>query len=168
MSLSVQFLTLFMMFASGFILGVLYDVYRVSAGSIQLQRWTVSIFDIFYWLAATLIVFKMLYESNQGEVRLFVFIGLLLGAWFYFHYISTYTVTIVKRLLKLIRRISAWIYRGLELLVFRPVFFLYKIIRILFGMAAAMTMFVFKIMVQWLYPLTLLVNMIRKLVRKRL
>lgn len=153
MSLQIQFFTFFMMFSSGWALGILFDVYRVVSRSLRLSRWVMSVLDIVYWIAVTLFVFKILYYSNQGEVRFFVFLGLLLGTAFYFYFISAYTVIAVKTLLKLLKDLYEIVVRCVELLVVRPIILLYKLFIIFLGILAAIAMFLFKIVVQLFYPI---------------
>jgi spore cortex biosynthesis protein YabQ len=165
-SLHVQFLTFFMMFASGWSLGVLFDVYRVVSRSLRLAKWSISILDMFYWVAATLFVFRILYYSNQGEVRLFVFLGLLLGTWIYFYFISSFTVITVKYILKLLKRMFDIGVRCVELLVIRPIILLYKLFIILLGILTAITMFLFKIVVQLFYPFWVIIKWLGQWIRK--
>lgn len=40
----------------------------------------VGIFDLFYWLAAGLLIFVRIYQINQGILRSFLFLGILSGA----------------------------------------------------------------------------------------
>lgn len=142
-----------MMFSSGWALGVLFDVYRVVSRTLHLSRWIMAVLDLVYWIAATLFVFKILYYSNQGEVRFFVFLGLLLGTVFYFYFISSYTVIAVKLVLKLLENLYDIVVRCIELLIVRPILLLYKLFIILLGILTAIAMFLFKIMVQLFYPL---------------
>lgn len=153
MSLQVQFITMGYMFGSGLILGVLYDVYRVVSMRIRLPRWMIPLIDFAYWIAATVIVFYLLYYSNLGQVRVFIFLAVFSGISFYFALLST---TICK-LLQGIVNILVWLYRLIvrivTVLVVRPAAFLYRILVILFGFFIAIIVFIGKIVLQLLYPL---------------
>jgi len=153
-SLEVQFLTLGAMFGSGAGLGVLYDIYRVAAGQLKISRWLLPILDILYWIVATILVFRVLYTSNQGQVRLFVFIGLLVGICFYFGLLSHW---VVKLLLFVIRLGKALI---------RLLIGIYRLLIITLGFLAAFAVFLFKIVLQLLYPFRFLFRPLLRLVRR--
>lgn len=155
MNLQIQLFTFCMMFSSGWILGIVFDVYRVLTRPLKLSRISFSILDIIYWLMATLFVFKMLYESNDGQLRFYVFIGLLFGTWFYYAYVSLYTVQLIQFILRIVKQTIRIIYRIFQVLVIRPLVVLYKILVYFAGIIAAMAVFFFKIVVQLFYPITL-------------
>ena len=73
-----------MMLLGGLSLGGLFDLYRVLAGQLRAPRYAYYLLDIFFWCIGTLLIFKLLYMSNLGQVRMFIFIGFLLGWGFTF------------------------------------------------------------------------------------
>jgi len=152
-SLQVQTLTLLLMVASGGVLGVLFDTYRVVSGQLRLHRVFVPVFDVLYWLAATLLVFRVLYYSNMGDVRIFVFLGLLLGISAYFALISPWTIKAVKAIIRAIVLVCRWLIRLFQLLIIKPLILLYKCFLILLGFMAAVSIFLYKVVLQLLYPL---------------
>ncbi len=166
MSLPDQFYAFFIMLFCGLILGILFDIYRVSTRPLFRKRWILFIFDILYWIASTIVIFRMLYISNYGEIRLFVFLGLILGAWSYFRYISTYIIVIVTYIIKMLRHLMIFGYQCFELIILRPIRMAYRFFVILVGIITAMTMFLFKIVVQLLYPFRFLAKWIRKKVKQ--
>ena len=66
MNLQTQWLTLVWMLASGTLMGIAFDSYRVVSGQLRFPRWSVNLLDLFYWIASALFVFRMLYHVNQG------------------------------------------------------------------------------------------------------
>lgn len=157
MSLQVQFITMGYMFGSGLILGVLYDVYRVVSMRVRLPRWTIPLIDFAYWIAATVIVFYLLYYSNLGQVRVFIYLAVFSGISFYFALLSM----MICKLLQGIANILVWLYRLIvrimTVLVVRPAVMLYRILVrilvVLFGLLIAIIVFIGKIVLQLLYPL---------------
>ena len=63
------------MLLSGIGMGVVFDGYRVVSDELRISRLWVPVFDLLYWIAATLAVFQVLSTSNEGEVRAYVFLG---------------------------------------------------------------------------------------------
>lgn len=68
--------------------GFCFDYYRVIRRACRLKKLGTYIGDAIFWLAATVIVFMLLLWGNWGEMRLYVLIGLGLGALLYFNLFS--------------------------------------------------------------------------------
>lgn len=168
MSLHIQFLTLSVMAGSGAFMGVLFDVYRVLSGQLRPPRWLVPLLDIGYWIVATLFVFRALLYSNDGQVRVYVFLGLALGLWLYFRLVSRLTVVFVQFCIRLVRALIRFIGKTIEFVIIKPVQLLYRLILVLFGFLWAFTIFLGKIVLQLLYPFLLLGRWLMKPLRKRL
>ncbi|MFD2611537.1 spore cortex biosynthesis protein YabQ [Paenibacillus gansuensis] len=152
MSLHTQFYTFAMMALSGVLLGVVYDAYRVVCRELRLPRWVLSLMDLVYWVFSCIFVFRVLYASNQGEIRLFVFLGLVLGVLFYFWLIGSITVRIVLWLIQVVRALLRFGAKCFRILILMPLRALYKLIVILLGFLAAITIFVYKIVLQLIGP----------------
>lgn len=156
MSLATQFLTLSVMAGSGAVMGVLFDVYRVLSGQLRPPRWLVPLLDGVYWIVATLFVFRALLYSNYGQVRFYVFLGLLLGVWVYFRLASRWTVHLTLLAIRFVKALIRFLRKTIELVVIKPIRLLYRLVIVLFGFLAALSMFLGKIVLQLLYPLRLL------------
>lgn len=167
MSLYVQFITLSAMAGSGAFMGALFDVYRVLSGRLRPPRWLVPLLDIAYWFAATLFVFRTLLYSNNGQVRLYVFLGLLLGVWLYFRIASRWTIKLVLLVIRIIQALVRFVRRLTELLLIKPIVLLYRLVIIVFGFLWALSIFLGKIVLQLLYPFLLLGRAIYKPLKKR-
>lgn len=153
MSLHVQLATLAAMVLSGNVLGILFDSYRVVSRELRLHRRLIPLFDLAYWLAATVFVFRILYQTNLGEVRVFVFLGLLLGISAYFAFFSRWTIRFVRWLINLVRATVRLSIQGFRLLIIRPLVFLWRCLIVFLGFLGAFSVFFGKIVLQLLYPL---------------
>lgn len=83
-----QMRSFFATIAIGMVVGFTYDYYRVTRGVLRLKSAGVFVGDIIFWVVTTIAVFLMLLWGNWGEMRLYVLLGLGLGALLYFHFIS--------------------------------------------------------------------------------
>ncbi|HMM22193.1 MAG TPA: spore cortex biosynthesis protein YabQ [Selenomonadales bacterium] len=91
---------------TGCLLGLLFDVYRIGRGVLR-PHWVItSLADLLYWLLATAIVFVALLLGNWGEVRLYVFIGLLTGVLLYYRLLSRSAVRLMIAVIRIIARIA--------------------------------------------------------------
>ena len=68
--------------------GFCYDYYRVVRGVFRLKKVGTCLGDVLFWLVTTAMVFFMLLRGNWGEVRLYVFAGIGLGAFIYYRLFS--------------------------------------------------------------------------------
>lgn len=87
-SLGEQFLTFAATFAGGLGAGFLYNYYRELRRAFRFRKWGTILGDIVFWLVTTSMIFLVLLRGNWGEVRLYVFVGLFLGAFFYYWLLS--------------------------------------------------------------------------------
>ncbi|MCI3923259.1 spore cortex biosynthesis protein YabQ [Paenibacillus sp. TRM 82003] len=153
MTLSVQFLTLISMIASGAALGLLFDAYRVVSGEFRFPRWSIPPLDLLYWGVGTFVVFRVLFLSNGGEVRLYVFLALGIGICFYFGLLSNGFVRAIRWSIERIKAFVRFLIRLGNVLVVRPLIGLYRVLLVFLGFLAALSIFLGKVMIQLLYPL---------------
>lgn len=166
MTLNVQFYTIFMMFCSGIALGTLFDMLRVLSGKLRLPRWTIPLVDVLFWIVATILVFRALVHSNDGQLRVFVFLGIGIGICFYFALLSVWVIRLTLVLVRVVVALYRFLRRTVELLIVKPLIGLYKLCVLILGFLAAVAIFLYKIVIQLLYPVwRLLLWMIRPLRR---
>ena len=149
MSLHVQFLTLSLMAGSGIVLGIGFDTIEVLTRVFKLRRVTTAVMDIAYWIIATLFVFQVLVYANDGQFRLFIFLGLIAGVVIYF-YVCSHTVrALVDWLLRLFIRLFKWTNRVIHVLIINPLLYVYRLLRIGAGFLRAVSIFLGRIVLQW-------------------
>lgn len=166
MTLSVQWLTVAMMLASGLGLGALFDGYRVVSGELRFPRWWLPVLDILYWMFSAAVVFRVLYASNNGELRAYVFLGLAAGAVLYYWLFSRTVIRLVKWLIAAAKALVSFAIRLFDLIVVKPLLVLYKLLKVILAFGSALTIFLLKIMLQLVRPFWfLLVWLVRPLVR---
>lgn len=94
----------------GAIIAFLYDVLRIKRKAIK----TISIFiyieDLLYWIAVALVMFSVVYYSNDGEIRGYVFIGTLLGVILYMLMLSKLVINSSMFVIRTIYRIVKFIW----------------------------------------------------------
>jgi len=157
-----------MMMLSGIGMGVVFDSYRIISDELRINRWWVPVFDILYWIAATVVVFQVLSASNEGEVRLYVFIGLLLGIGLYHWLFGRFVVRMVHNLIRAVKALARFTVRAFVLLVIRPLQLLFKLVKLLAAFLAAFTIFLFRIVLQLVRPFWWLLRWLTKPVARPL
>ena len=64
---------------AGILIGLFFDVYRVAGKFLRPSRRVLFFGDLLFWLLAAVFVFLILLIGSRGEVRVYIFIGLLTG-----------------------------------------------------------------------------------------
>ncbi|TCZ74328.1 spore cortex biosynthesis protein YabQ [Paenibacillus albiflavus] len=162
MTLQIQFWTLFMMICGGMAMGAIYDLFRLLYEQLKLPRWTIIPMDITYWIVATILIFQMLYSSNQGQLRMFVFVGMVAGVLLYYFVFGKIVTKIYLFIFKMVTETYRIILKIFDIFLIRPAIILYKVVIILFGFLKAIAIFLYKIMIQLLYPVWKLVLWIKQ------
>lgn len=142
-----------LMLCGGGLLGMLYDLCRVFAKEFRFARIQTWIVDFCYWLAAAVIVFRLLYAGNSGELRLYVFIGLLLGGWLYFSFLSRWMAQTTRAGIRIGRKLIRLLLTIGHGLLIKPVIWLYRCVLVLITFLFALLNPIVKLL-GWLLRIT--------------
>ena len=93
---------------------ILYDIFRIFRQVIPHGVIWTAIEDVCYWVVCALLVFGMVFRTNDGLVRGFSIGGILLGMLFYNHFVSPF---FVKYLSLFFRKIMVILKKGLKKIV---------------------------------------------------
>lgn len=96
----------------GMIAGFCYDLYKVTRGTLRLRKIGTALGDVLFWLILTGLVFLLLLLGNWGEVRLYVLLGLALGALIYLNLCSRRTTTLLQWFFKAMHRLLQGLWKG--------------------------------------------------------
>lgn len=86
----------------GAIILFVYDFLRIFHRIIKHNTVLLAIEDIIFWVVASVFIFAMIYNSNNGIIRGFSVIGVSLGMVFYHYTISNFIVNSITKLIKLL------------------------------------------------------------------
>lgn len=92
----------------GMVAGFCYDLYKVTRGTLKLRRIGTALGDVLFWLVLTGVVFALLLLGNWGEVRVYVMLGLALGAVIYLNIFSRRTTSILQWTFRTLRQLWRW------------------------------------------------------------
>jgi spore cortex biosynthesis protein YabQ len=84
----------------GGLLLLAYDVLRIFRRLIKHGIILVAIEDLIFWLLASLFIFTMIFQKNNGIIRGFSIIGMLLGIILYHFSISEWLVNSITKLIQ--------------------------------------------------------------------
>ena len=103
---------LFLVFSlTGVILGVLFDFFRVLRKTFKTGDFVTYIEDILYWILAGIIVLYNIWFFNNGEIRFFMIIGIIMGSIIYSLLFSSILIKIETMLLTKLKNIIMFFYK---------------------------------------------------------
>lgn len=127
MKLEVQLLTMGHMVGAGMYIGIIYDTYfRVWAR--PARRWVEALQDVLFWLANALLIFIWLKNVNDGQVRLYIFLALLLGFAIYKALFQRLYKYVLEKCIMMIVTTINWTKICLNSLIIRPLLFLIHLV----------------------------------------
>ena len=90
---------------NGFIIGILFDIFRILRKSFKTPDVITYMQDIAFWILSGLIILYSIFKFNSGELRLFIFIGVLLGIWAYILVLSKLFINMSVHIINFIKKI---------------------------------------------------------------
>lgn len=97
---------LFLVFSlTGVIIGVLFDFFRILRRSIKTPNVITYIEDILFWILTGLLVLYNIWYFNNGEIRIYMFLGIILGILIYMSTLSNIIIKIFSKILQTIIKV---------------------------------------------------------------
>lgn len=111
-SLEAQMMAFLAMILGGFMMGLSFDIYSVLRRNKKAHNVRTGIGDLLYWLLTTIMVlFLLVFYGNWGEVRVYVYLGILIGIMAYRVFFSSWIKKGLCWFLYKMGRFFACIYR---------------------------------------------------------
>lgn len=128
---------LFLIFAiNGILIGLLFDFFRISRKVFNTNDIVTYLEDILFWILAGAIMLYSIFVFNNGELRLYMFLGIILGAFVYLLFISSYIIKINVKIINTLKKFFGIIitpfkiiYDILHKIILKPFTFLFINIR---------------------------------------
>ena len=89
-----QFNTVFIFFLTGICIGLLFDFFRIQRKVLKTCDFITYIQDILFWIVSGLIIIFVIMKYTNGEIRIYMALGIILGILIYFLIISKYIMKI--------------------------------------------------------------------------
>ena len=91
--------------AIGMLAGLCYEAYRAVKDAMGLKKVGTFTGDIVFWIFLTAFAFILLVRANYGQLRLYVFIGLLIGALLFTHLLGGFSYRLIRLAMRLAGRV---------------------------------------------------------------
>lgn len=131
MDIQTQYATTLLLTASGALLGAVYDIYRTSLSEWRFLRRFGPLFDFLFWVFALIWVFTMLLPLNHGDVRIVVFVLLLIGFAVYRMTLHSLVVASTRFLVRCIIWVLRVVWRTVYVTVIVPLLWMWRSVRLL-------------------------------------
>lgn len=110
----------------GIIIAFIYDIFRIKRKAIKTNAIFIHIEDFLYWIIVALVMFGVVYYSNDGEIRGFIFIGTVIGVTIYVMLLSRLVVGTSMIIIKAVYKTLHFIWKVLSY----PFKLIYKILSV--------------------------------------
>lgn len=110
----------------GAAIGFIYDLFRIKRKTVKTGALFTWLEDFLYWVLVALIMFLLVYYSNDGEIRGYIFLGTAIGVVLYALLLSKSVIKTSMFIIHLIGKIC----RTLWKVISYPVKILLKILRV--------------------------------------
>ncbi len=97
--------TFMLFFIIGSIIGILFDIFRVIRKSFKTPDNITFLEDLIYIILSGSLIIYSIIKINGGEVRFYLFLGILFGIMIYFLTISNLCVIILYEFVKICKKI---------------------------------------------------------------
>ena len=113
---------LFLVFSfTGVIIGVLFDIFRILRKTIKTSNILTYIEDVLFWILTGLLILYTIWYFNNGEIRIFMFLGIIVGVLIYMSTLSNIIVKVFSKILQTIIKILELPFKTI-LTIFRKIF----------------------------------------------
>lgn len=91
-------------FLAGFIIGILFDFYRIIRGYNVENKVVTVVEDLLFWILVSIIVFVFLLYTNYAYIGFYVYLFITFGMLFYIKFISKSIIAFLINILSIIGR----------------------------------------------------------------
>jgi len=106
---------------NGFLIGLLFDIFRILRKTIKTPDLITYIEDVIFWILSGFILLYSIFRFNNGELRLFIFLGVFFGASIYMLIFSRILINFSITVINIIKK-------TLNILIIKPIKFIIKIL----------------------------------------
>ena len=94
----------------GMLIAFAYDLIRIKRRTIKTNITLISIEDLIYWIIVAITMFFLVFYSNDGVSRGFIFIGAVLGVIIYIFTLSKFVISASVAFIRIVYRILKFIW----------------------------------------------------------
>ena len=100
-----QFYLLFIFLFSGFLIGIIFDLFRILRKSFKTSDLITYIEDFIFWIITGTYLLIIIFKFSFGQIRLYMFISLIIGFIVYILTLSKYFIYFTVKIIKFLKNI---------------------------------------------------------------
>lgn len=120
MSLTVQFYSLITMIGAGVYLGCMFDTLERFSCHWKDNRVLSYVIEISFWLLQTLCLFYILILVNEGEIKVYLLVAILIGFYTYQQLVAQRYRRFLEHVINVLRAVYQFCYRCVQVLFVMP------------------------------------------------
>ena len=118
----------FIFLLNGLLIGLLFDFFRILRRAIKTIDFITYVEDALFWILTGFIILYSIFTYNNGEIRLFMFLAIILGILIYLVFISNILLNISLSFIEVVKKILITIFNIIKI----PFYFSIKLVKKLF------------------------------------
>ena len=122
---TMQLYSMLVFLISGIIIGVFFDFFRILRKSFKTSDIITYIEDIIFWILTGLFLIFVLFQINNGEIRLYNIIGLFIGIILYMIFVSKIFININVKIINFLKKIFIKLFK----ILLYPIKLLFNILK---------------------------------------
>ena len=106
-----QLYSFFIFTILGLLIGVIFDIFRILRKTFKTTDIVTYIEDILFWFLTGILTLAFIFKFNNGELRLYIFIGLGIGIILNMLFISKYFIKINVCIINFIKKVLKFLFK---------------------------------------------------------
>lgn len=109
----------------GLLVGFVFDIFRILRRVVKTANFITYIEDILFWILVSIIIFSLVFITNNGELRWYELLGVMLGVIFYNLLFSQYVIRVSVTVINFIKKVIVFV---IKIILF-PFVIIYKLFK---------------------------------------
>lgn len=107
-TIAMQLYSLVIFVICGIAIGIFFDIFRILRRAFKTPNIITYIEDIIFWIFSGVFFLFILFKFNNGQIRSYVVIGLLIGILLYMLTISKYFIKVSVTIINFVKKIITY------------------------------------------------------------
>ena len=105
----------FIFLINGLLIGLLFDFFRILRKAIKTADFITYIEDVLFWILTGFIILYSIFTYNNGEIRLFMFLAIIVGILIYLTFISKMILSISLSIINVVKKILGTVFHIIKI-----------------------------------------------------
>lgn len=113
---------LFLVFSlTGVAIGIIFDIFRILRRTFKTANIITYIEDVLFWVLTGFLILYNIWYFNNGEIRIYIFLGIIMGILIYLSTISNIVIKSFTKFLSILIKILGLPFKSI-MSIFRKIF----------------------------------------------